>query len=63
MTTIEITENEAVVLNRLKQIYYEGMYGDLYKKHGTEFPCDKYCENFMKTCIDDIVNKINMSSK
>ena len=42
MMKIEITENEAVALNRLNQIYYQGMYHDLYEKHGTEFPCDKY---------------------
>ncbi len=60
---IEITENEAIVLNRIKQIYYDGMYHDLYEKNGTEFPCDKYCENFMKTSIEDIVIKINVESR
>ena len=56
---IELSENEMVVLNRIHQLYYDGMYHDLYENHGTEFPCDKYCEEFMKTSIEDIVSKIN----
>ncbi len=60
---MQITENDFRILKRIQQLYYDGMYGDLYKKQGTEFPCDKYCENFMKSGIDDLVEKIEVELK
>ncbi len=56
---IELSDSEIQVLTRLKQLYYAGMYRELYEKSNTEFPCDKYCEDFMKTTIEDLVSKIN----
>ncbi len=60
---IEITEDEARALKRLQELYYDQMYRDLYEKSGSEFPCDKYCENFMKSSIEDIVVKITVNEK
>ena len=56
---IELTENEMVVIKRLQQAYHDGMYRDIYKKHGTDYPCDKYCEAFMKTTIEGLNAKID----
>ena len=59
---IELNEDEMVTITRLYQIYYEGMYHDLYEKHGTAFPCDKYCEEYMKSNIESIVMKLNQGA-
>jgi len=56
--TIELNENEQVVLTRLYQIYHPGMYRNLYAQHGTDYPCDKYCEEFMRSTIENLVMKM-----
>ena len=57
---INLTENEIKTLKRIHQLYYSGMYRDMYDKNDIDPICDKYRENFMRQSIEDIITKINV---